>query len=399
MSVPLYNLTDTWTDSGTTYNAIKMNVTDTASASDSKIMDLQLSGSTRFYVTKGGVAQSSGSVNWGGGAGGADNTCAYTPQLALTQGTTAFAADAVLRRDAASIIAQVNSTTAQTFRVYNTYTDASNYECGVLDWRTTSNVLTIGVQEAGTGTDRAVRLVGEEIQIMPTTAGNLQFRPGALSASVVTDIKFNSGEIAAICSSGNPFDGFIVHNKAYSFASGNSANPDAMLSRAAAKVIAFGDGSAAVGSPAGWFQWAGQGRVSSDVSRTSNTAMTDATGLSVNVQAGRTYAFEAALNFTCAAAGGIRAAISGTATATNIIYDGWIIDSAANGIKGNAQGTALDAIVANAATTGTAGHVIIRGTITVNAAGTLKVQFAQSVSNGTATVVKRGSWFIVHDVA
>ena len=43
------------------------------------------------------------------------------------------------------------STTATAFRVYNTYTDASNGEWGALDWQTTPNVLTIGTQANGTG--------------------------------------------------------------------------------------------------------------------------------------------------------------------------------------------------------------------------------------------------------
>jgi hypothetical protein len=91
-------------------------------------------------------------------------------------------------------------------------------------------------------------------------------------------------------------------------------------------------------------------------------------------------------------------AMGGTSTATNIIYDGYIIDSAANGIKGSAQATALGGVVANAATTGTAGHAKISGTITVNAAGTLTVRAAQFASNGTATTIKRGSHMWVHDM-
>ena len=152
------------------------------------------------------------------------------------------------------------------------------------------------------------------------------------------------------------------------------------------------------GSVDGWIQWAGQTRVTADVSFTSNTTLGTVTGLSVNVAAGRTYSFEAYLSFTDAAAGGIKAAIAGTATATAIEYDGWIIDSAANGIKGNTQATALATTVASATTTGTAGVVQIKGTITVNAAGTLLVQAAQNTSSGTATTIKRGSTFIVHDM-
>lgn len=50
---------------------------------------------------------------------------------------------------------QRNSTNAQTFNLYNTYTDASNYERGFFKWN--SNVLEIGAEAAGTGTARTMR--------------------------------------------------------------------------------------------------------------------------------------------------------------------------------------------------------------------------------------------------
>jgi hypothetical protein len=179
-----------------------------------------------------------------------------------------------------------------------------------------------------------------------------------------------------------------------------SADPngtaDAGIGRSAAKVVEFTDGT--TGNTNGWMQWQGEARVTADVAFTSTTTLANITGLTVNVAAGRTYSFQVEISWTDAAAGGIQLAMSGTATATNIIYDGWIVDSAANGIKGNAQATALGTAVANAATTGTAGHASIFGTITVNAAGTLTVQAAQSVSNGTATTIKRGSRMIVFDM-
>jgi hypothetical protein len=162
--------------------------------------------------------------------------------------------------------------------------------------------------------------------------------------------------------------------------------------------LGFTDSTVAGGQNNGWMQWAGQARVTADVSFTSTVALGTVTGLSVNVQAGRSYFFEAYLSFTCAAAGGARAAIAGTATATAIEYDGYIVDSGANGIKGNVQATALGTAVGAVATTGTAGLILIRGTITVNAAGTLLVQGAQGVSSATATVFKRGSVFKVYDM-
>jgi hypothetical protein len=130
----------------------------------------------------------------------------------------------------------------------------------------------------------------------------------------------------------------------------------------------------------------------------STVTLANVTGLSVNVAAGLTYYFEAYLTCTDAAAGGTKAAIAGTATATNIIYDGWLTDS--NSIKGQANSTALAGVVASSTSSATSGLIVtIRGTITVNAAGTLTVQIAQNTSNGTATTVKAGSTFLVRDAS
>ena len=41
-------MTDTWNDGATTFNAIKMNVTDTASASGSLLFDLQVGGASKL---------------------------------------------------------------------------------------------------------------------------------------------------------------------------------------------------------------------------------------------------------------------------------------------------------------------------------------------------------------
>ncbi len=50
----IYDLTDTWNAGGTTFYGIKMNVTNTASASGSKLLSLQVGGSEKFGVDKDG---------------------------------------------------------------------------------------------------------------------------------------------------------------------------------------------------------------------------------------------------------------------------------------------------------------------------------------------------------
>lgn len=55
----IYDLVDTWNASGTTFTAIKMDVTDTASASASLLMDLQVGSSSKFSVGKTGNVKAS----------------------------------------------------------------------------------------------------------------------------------------------------------------------------------------------------------------------------------------------------------------------------------------------------------------------------------------------------
>jgi len=50
----IYNMVDTWNAGATTFTAIKMNVTDTASAAASLLMDLQVGGASKFKVQKNG---------------------------------------------------------------------------------------------------------------------------------------------------------------------------------------------------------------------------------------------------------------------------------------------------------------------------------------------------------
>jgi hypothetical protein len=58
----IYNMVDTWNAGATTFTAIKMNVTDTASAAGSLLMDLQVGGSSKFNVTKAGTTTFSGNL-------------------------------------------------------------------------------------------------------------------------------------------------------------------------------------------------------------------------------------------------------------------------------------------------------------------------------------------------
>lgn len=73
--------------------------------------------------------------------------------------------DLGLHRDAADILAQRRLANAQTFRVYNTWTDASNGEWFSIDWATTLNVVRLSTQENGGATVRDIALMGGNVGI------------------------------------------------------------------------------------------------------------------------------------------------------------------------------------------------------------------------------------------
>jgi hypothetical protein len=74
-----------------------------------------------------------------------------TTSVDITVGFLSLASDTRLFRDAAHNLAQRNATNAQTFRVYGTFTDASNHVRAALS--STSTAVTLAAETAGTGAD------------------------------------------------------------------------------------------------------------------------------------------------------------------------------------------------------------------------------------------------------
>ena len=86
------------------------------------------------------------------------NTTPNTGKFTTLEGTTSLQiSTSGFLFGGTNLLEQRNSTNAQTFRLYNTFTDASNYERGY--FRFSSNELIIGAEAAGTGTARATRIV------------------------------------------------------------------------------------------------------------------------------------------------------------------------------------------------------------------------------------------------
>lgn len=136
-------------------------------------------------------------------------------------------------------------------------------------------------------------------------------------------------------------------------------------------------------------------RVSTQFDKTSDTTLANVTDLTANVLASGVYAFRAYLSTTAGASGGMKVAISGTATATSISVNA--TNKNGTTINANSKATALDSAVG--AATAVTTDIIIEGTIVVNAAGTLTVQMAQNASNGTASSVLVNSNFSVTRIA
>lgn len=250
-SNPVLDMTQTWNAGAVTFTGVKLNVTNTASAAASLLMDLQLGGSSVFAFGKGGVATFAANSQIIMGSN-VNIDSSNNGRLAIySAGSIGFGAstvgsssalDTALYRDAAATFAMRNGTTATALRVYNTYTDASNYERGVFDWGTTANTLTIGVQAAGTG----------------TAARNINFVTGGSTFMTITG---SSGLVtvaqAFLAGAGSFYCSPSTYNarmyNAGQFAWTNNANAnlgteDTGLARSAAGIIKVTNGSTGGGS-------------------------------------------------------------------------------------------------------------------------------------------------------
>lgn len=214
---PILNITRTWNNAAVAFTALKLNVTDSASAAGSLLADLQVGGYSKMQVGKDGTIVfgrrnshgfdpygflcATGTYAYGIGGNSTGTSVVQivgavsNSRVGITQGNVfvlGISSDGnlgstpvVLAVDAADTLAQRNGTNAQTFRLYNTYTDASNYERGKFAWE--SNALRIGTEKAGTGSARAL-----ELQTDGTTRLTIGITGNAVFAS---PLNVNSGYI------------------------------------------------------------------------------------------------------------------------------------------------------------------------------------------------------------
>jgi hypothetical protein len=241
-SAPVLDLAQTWNNAATTFTGLRLDITNTTSGSASRLLELLVGGVNRFTVT----ANASGSVpaplisvggsgfGWnirtrtGGGVGcNFDSIVGISGslQFGVASGTTA--GDLILLRDdAANTLGQRNGTAAQTFRIYNTYTDASNFERGFLRW--SSNILQIGTEKgSGGGTARAL-----EFQTDGVTRVTISSGVGNISATNAVLAQSDCGLFNGL--------GVVVANGrfvAWTDGSTNSSTRDLQLNRVGAGIL------------------------------------------------------------------------------------------------------------------------------------------------------------------
>ena len=180
-----------WSTSGT---GIGVNA---ASGFAGRLLDLQVNGSSKLSMTSSGYLNVSTGVTAPSVASAGGNYSLTSAGLRLSDGNIGLATvgvyDLFLNRDAANTLAQRNGTNAQTYRLYNTFTNDSNYERGFLRW--SSNVFEVGPEAAGTGTARPMRITAATLKLpnLPTYADNAAALAGSLVAGDV--YKTATGEL------------------------------------------------------------------------------------------------------------------------------------------------------------------------------------------------------------
>jgi hypothetical protein len=207
-SLPALYVSPTGTSAGTSWSASGTGIGVNAPAAfGGNLLDLQVNGTSRAAVNSAGQltladgSKTAPAIKFSGGASAgiffrsgtlfeiADGTTVLyslgTTNLALNSGTglswssgapDVVGSDLTIIRDAANTLAQRRTTNAQTFRVYGTFTDASNFVRAALS--STSTAVTLAAQTAGTGAD--------DIPLNLTAAGTGTVKVNSVAEVVVS---------------------------------------------------------------------------------------------------------------------------------------------------------------------------------------------------------------------
>ena len=174
-----------WVSPTGTYTALKVNA-DSNGGNTGNLLDLQVGGSSKFEVDSSGQATFLTAIFSGGGVEKATN-------FFFGAGN-----DVRLYRDVTDTLAQRRGTAAQTYRLYNTYTNASNYERLSTTWDT--NVCYTQPENLGTGSARIYVPVTGATTVGGLPAANVA---GAGARAFVTDANSTTFLDAAVGGGGN----------------------------------------------------------------------------------------------------------------------------------------------------------------------------------------------------
>lgn len=141
--------------------------------------------------------------------------------------------------------------------------------------------------------------------------------------------------------------------------------------------------------------------LSAQQDKTANNTFGGLTDLSITGVAGKTYAFEAVFNTVLDSTNGIRFRMGGTSTATSAGYFVKIDCYATKATDAYVTSSLWASGVAASDTVCTAALVTIKGTVIINAGGTITPQWAQSVTTnptGISSLLKDGTFFEIHQI-
>ena len=160
------------------YTALDINPTESATGSGTKLLQ-------RWAVGGSAVGQLASTGGFWANALFSVGTVQFSTALGV-------GGDIILNRDTADTLALRRLTHAQTFRVYNTYTDASNYRRWNLSWNTTTAIMQ--VVGAGTGTNGNLA-VGNAALATNATVGYFMI-PSSAGAPTGVPADIPTGQVA-----------------------------------------------------------------------------------------------------------------------------------------------------------------------------------------------------------
>jgi hypothetical protein len=170
------DISATWNNAAVTFTADKINITDTASGANSLLFDRQVGGVSQCSITKAGLLTTKTlMVSGSGDSFSCSGNITAVGHLVFSNGFATFESNTdtkelvLLQHNAATgpfvlqpgsgvQLEQRNGTNAQTLRLYNTYTDANNFERLAIGW--SGNVVSIKPENAGTGAARVLHISG-----------------------------------------------------------------------------------------------------------------------------------------------------------------------------------------------------------------------------------------------